>query len=90
MQTTRNRPSGARQVRIVVRGQLSSRILRAFDGMAAQSRRGRTELIGEVADQAQLYGLLNRVRDLGLELLELTLQPAERASRLEGESPCHP
>jgi hypothetical protein len=89
MQTTRNRRSEARQMRIVVRGRLSRRIVGGFDGFAAHHQGGRTELVGEVADQAQLHGLLNRIRDLGLELIELTPRPAGRVSRPEGESPCH-
>jgi hypothetical protein len=36
--------------------------------MAPRYRRGHTELVGEIADQTQLYGLLSRIRDLGLEL----------------------
>ncbi len=33
-------------------------------------------LTGAVADQAALHGLLNKIRDLGLTLLELRLMPA--------------
>jgi hypothetical protein len=55
-------------VRITVRAQLSDRLATAFDGMALERRSGATELVGVVADQAQLHGLLGRVRDLGLEL----------------------
>jgi hypothetical protein len=55
-------------VRIVVGGHLSDRLATAFDGMALEHRPGATELVGLVADQAQLHGLLGRVRDLGLEL----------------------
>jgi hypothetical protein len=35
-----------------------------------------TAFIGEIRDQSQLYGLLDRVRDLGLELLSVQPQPA--------------
>ena len=60
--------TSAPTVRITVRGQLSDRLATAFAGMALQHRTGTTELVGRVADQAQLHGLLDRVRDLGLEL----------------------
>ncbi|MET0711188.1 MAG: hypothetical protein ABWZ30_01610 [Jiangellaceae bacterium] len=53
------------QARIVVRGKLTKRLETAFDGMTLVGRPGRTELVGEVADQAQLHGLLARIRDLG-------------------------
>ena len=57
-----------RRVRITVRGRLSERLAAAFDGMSLASGPGQTELVGDVVDQAHLYGLLTRVRDLGLEL----------------------
>ncbi len=61
------------RVRIIVRGRLSERLATAFEGMALV-RRGRcTELVGEIADQAQLHGLLTRIRDLGLELEHVSL-----------------
>jgi len=31
--------------------------------------------LGEIRDQSQLYGLLDRVRDLGLELVSVQPQP---------------
>jgi hypothetical protein len=37
---------------------------------------GSTELSGRVADQAALYGLLNRARDLGLTLLSVVAETA--------------
>ncbi|HET7450895.1 MAG TPA: hypothetical protein VFJ78_09870 [Gaiellaceae bacterium] len=55
-------------VRITVRGRLSERLAAAFDGMTLVRRSGATELTGELVDQAQLHGLLTRIRDLGLEL----------------------
>ena len=55
-------------VRIRVRGRLSQRLSAAFDGMTLVPRSGATEIAGEVVDQTQLYGLLTRIRDLGLEL----------------------
>jgi hypothetical protein len=60
--------SGATTVSITIRGRLSERLVAAFDGMSAVPGRSCTELVGPVADQAQLHGLLTRVRDLGLEL----------------------
>jgi len=38
--------------------------------------RGTTVLVGTLQDQAQLYGFLNRLRDFGLELVELQQVPA--------------
>ena len=43
-----------------------------FDGMTVSHETARTTRItGEVADQAALHGLLQRVRDLGLPLISV-------------------
>jgi hypothetical protein len=43
-----------------------------FDGLLISSNdRAETTITGRVADQAALHGLLAKVRDLGLELLEV-------------------
>lgn len=55
--------------RICVRGQLTQRFATEFDGMSLEPGVAHTALIGEVRDQSQLFGLLDRVRDLGLELV---------------------
>jgi hypothetical protein len=56
---------------IVVRGRLSRRYECAFDGVTLVPRNGRTTLRTELADQSQLYGLLNRLRDFGIELVSV-------------------
>jgi hypothetical protein len=60
---------------IVVKGQLGERFLSTFDGLALSARAGETQLSGELADQAQLYGVLLRMRDLGLELVSVNRVP---------------
>ncbi|MFL7839912.1 MAG: hypothetical protein ACK2U0_05345 [Candidatus Promineifilaceae bacterium] len=46
-----------------------------FDGMVIQKEACTvTVLQGEIADQAALYSILNRVRDLGLPLLSIERQ----------------
>jgi hypothetical protein len=56
---------------IVVRGRLSPRYECAFDGVMLVPRNGQTTLRAELADQSQLYGLLNRLRDFGIELVSV-------------------
>ena len=60
---------------IVVRGELSSRYLPAFEGMTLAVGDGRTVITGPVLDQAQLHGLVDRVGDLGLELISINPTP---------------
>ena len=60
--------------RIVLRGCLSEWFASAFDGMALEPGPDQTVLVGDVRDQAHLFGLLDRLRDFGLELI--AVQPA--------------
>jgi hypothetical protein len=62
--------------RIVVRGRLGGRFATAFDGMTTEPGPNETALVGPVRDQAHLYGILERVRDFGLELVRV--EEAER------------
>jgi hypothetical protein len=71
--------TGPTVYRIVVRGELSQRYIPAFEGMTLVAAKGETAIIGPVTDQAHLHGLLNRVSDLGLELLSVNAL-LERAS----------
>jgi hypothetical protein len=67
-------------IRIVVRGRLSARLAAAFEGLTV-ARRGRTtELRGSVVDNAQLHGLLARIRDLGLDLESVAVSEADAAA----------
>jgi hypothetical protein len=55
-----------------VRSVLDSSWSAWFDGLQVTSDdRGQTTIAGPVIDQAALHGLLAKVRDLGLELLEV-------------------
>jgi hypothetical protein len=56
---------------IVIRGRLSKRYESAFDGVTLEPRHGQTRLRADLADQSQLYGLLNRLRDFGIELISV-------------------
>lgn len=62
--------------RIVVRGELSQRYSTAFDGMSLVAEDGQTVITGPVIDQAHLHGLLDRISDLGLELVSVNATPA--------------
>ena len=67
------------QYRITVQGRLTDRLGSAFDDMARRVQGGNTDLVGEVRDQSQLFGLLDRISRLGLELISVTPDPSEGA-----------
>jgi len=67
----------ASRYRIVLRGRLSDRFESAFDGMTLEHGPNRTVLTGDVRDQAQLYGLIDRLQEFGIELL--AVEPADRS-----------
>jgi hypothetical protein len=64
---------------ICVRGRLTERMAAALEGMTLHADAVDTMFTGEVKDQSQLYGLLNRLLDLGLELI--SVQPQTDAGR---------
>lgn len=62
--------------RIVVQGHLDPSWAEWFDGLTlTQEPTGCTVLIGYVADQAALYRLLIKLRDMGLPLLSVNQIP---------------
>ena len=61
--------------RIMLRGRLSESFASAFEGMTLEHGPNRTVLAGEIRDQSQLYGLLGRLQDFGIELL--AVEPAD-------------
>lgn len=60
-----------RLYRVVVRGRLGEYLASAFEELELESRAGETSLTGTFADQAQLHGLLDRLRDLGIQLVSI-------------------
>jgi hypothetical protein len=73
--------------RIVVGGELSERYAAAFEGMEIEAKGGRTILTGEVIDQPQLYGILDRINALGLKLV--SVEPAPGESQVSSRSARH-
>ena len=64
--------------RIVVRSELGDKYASAFEGMRMETQEGQTILIGEVKDQPHLFGILDRINGLGLELLSVQAMPEAR------------
>lgn len=72
----RSRKGTGKAYRIVMRGELSERYAPAFEGMEMETKTGRTVLTGELIDQTQLHGILDRIGGLGLELVSVQSAPA--------------
>jgi hypothetical protein len=60
---------------IRIRGRVTEPVLSSFEGMASTLEPVETVLHGPVRDQAELHGLIDRVRALGLELIEVRRLP---------------
>jgi hypothetical protein len=71
--------------RIVVRSELTDTYAVAFEGMKIETKDGETILTGEIIDQPHLFGILDRINGLGLELLSVQALPEDAHSNAEGE-----
>ena len=66
-------PNAPMVYQIRLKGHLGSQWAEAFAGMTLMlEANDETHITGPVADQAALYGLLRKVRDLGVPLLAVT------------------
>jgi hypothetical protein len=71
------------KVEIRIKGQIDPHWSTWFDDLAVEyTDQDETILRGTVADQGALYGLLARLRDLGLQLLSVICEE-DRASTAE-------
>ena len=59
------------EYRLVIRGEIGERFGLLFEGMRLERDRGTTVITGAVRDQAHLHGLIERVDELGLELVSV-------------------
>jgi len=76
-----NRKHTMQYIEIHFKGQINQQWSEWFGGMTiCHSGGDETVLTGLVADQAALYGIISRLRDLGLQLISVN------SKRLEGDS----
>jgi hypothetical protein len=71
--------------RIVVRSELSHKYAVAFERMEMETKDGVTILTGEVIDQPHLFGILERINGLGLQLLSVEALPQEAYRHADGK-----
>ena len=56
---------------IRIKGRLSDSLCGAFEDFNASVKPAETIMRGELRDQSELHGVLGRIQDLGLELIEV-------------------
>ncbi len=64
--------------RIVVHGRLGDAFVDGFDDMTQTTTASGTVLEGRYVDQSSLHGLLDRLRDLGIEIVSFDTSTKER------------
>ena len=80
-------PSQPMAYQIRIAGQLDSRWAGWFEGLTITLDGGDTLITGPVVDQAALYGLLKRVRDLGMPLVSVsTVEPGPTTTLGTGQA----
>ena len=79
---------GPQGYRISVRGRLTERLGSAFEGMVLEPGTGQTALVGDIRDQSHLYGVLDKIRNLGLELVSVEAVPEISQRNEQQESQC--
>lgn len=61
-------------IEIRINGHLSDQRRRSFEGLkVTHFANGKTLISGEIKDQAQLFGILIRIRDMGIPLLSVNI-----------------
>ena len=63
--------------KIVVKGELTERFAGAFADMNMEAKRGQTIITGQIVDQSHLYGILDRISGLGLQLVTVQALPED-------------
>ncbi len=66
-----NRARASEMYSFHVRGELSDGMLAAFADLEATQREGETVLSGPIPDQSALFGVLDRIEALGIQLIEV-------------------
>jgi hypothetical protein len=75
--TEGSRDDRTKRVKIYFRGHIDADWMHWFEGLRVEQIDGEsTVLSGEVRDQSALYGIIAKLRDLGLELISVESEGA--------------
>jgi hypothetical protein len=80
----------ARSYEIRIKGRVGEALQAAFADMSVAINPVETVIYGQVRDQAALHGLLDRIQELGLEVLEVRRFPQQEPDGEAGGSHPHP
>jgi hypothetical protein len=69
-------PASGYEIR--VKGRLSDTVTDAFEDFTSSVKPAETVMRGNIRDQSELHGLLERIQSLGLELIEVRRLPQEQ------------
>jgi hypothetical protein len=67
--------TGGRIGRIVVRGEFGPLLAAAFPECEIAVLSGETHMTARVRDEAELFGMLGRLRDLGATFVSISIDP---------------
>ncbi len=71
---------------ITIRGHLTSQLTAIFDGMHVSCLAdGNTQITSDPIDQSALYGLLMRLRDLGMTLISVKSDSTQAGQEIDDE-----
>ena len=70
-----DRPAPRRLARLVVQGEFGSLLSAAFPDSEVTVLVGRTHITTLVRDEAELFGLMERLRDFGAALVSVSIEP---------------
>jgi hypothetical protein len=62
-------------IEITIRGSFSPQMEEWFEGMSIYSGENNSSIRGTLPDQQALYGLVNLLRDLGMSILSIKMDP---------------
>jgi hypothetical protein len=66
---------------LVLRGEIGDHFGVLFEGMQLRRQDGMTLVTGPVRDQAHLHGLIERISELGIELVSVNPTPSSKGDR---------
>ena len=72
------------RVKILIEGRLDEKWTEWFEGFnLTHTETGNTRLTGTVSDQAALYGLVAKLRDMGVRLISANLEARRRRKAIK-------